>query len=245
VSTSQPEEKAGPPIDATAGRPGAPGPPGSTSPSRETHPRSDPRRRRIWLAQLDPILGEEIRQAGAVSCEELAALAERPLKATAGAATIEEWWEYAYRRSWIEEHTPGRCRLTDVGREGLARLRRSNAGTDPAELAKGLLKWIAPTGAVLATAYASSRHDGALAAILLIGMAVAVLLFIAAPLVKLLDGPLDRLIARRACRWLEDRELRFARRAPVGRRADRVYGPGQSTATGLGLPMAPEERSCR
>lgn len=159
-------------------------------------------------------------------------LAERALKQWGAAATIEEWWEYAYRRSWIEEHTPGRCRLTDTGRQGLEKLRQDSAGIDPAELAKGLLRWIAPTAAVVVTAYVSSRHDGTVAAILLIGIAVALMLFIAAPLVKLLDGPLDRLVARRACRWLEDEDLWFARRAPAGSRAERVYGPGEATAPG-------------
>lgn len=199
-----------------------------------THPRSDPRRRRVWLAQLDPILGEEILQAGAVSCEELVLLAERPLKNRGSPAAIEEWWEYAYRRSWIEEHTPERCRMTDVGREGLEKLRQSSAGTDPAELGKGLLKWIAPTGAVAVTAYLSNKQDGAVAAILLIGLAVAAMLFLAAPLVKLLGGPLDRSVARRACMWLEDRDLLLAKRMRPGSRAERVYAPGDSTAPGLG-----------
>jgi hypothetical protein len=166
-------------------------------------------------------------------------LAERALKRWDAAATIEEWWEYAYRRSWIDEHTPGRCRVTDVGREGLEKLRQASAGTDPAELAKGLLRWIAPTGAVVVTAYVSSKHDGAVAAVLLIGIAVAVMLFIAAPLVKMLDGPLDRLVARRACKWLEDQELWFAKRAPAASRADRVYGPGEATAPGLDSPEPP------
>jgi len=205
----------------------------STSPPPPAHPRSEPRKRRAWLGQLDPVLTAEILHAGTLRCAELVVLAQRPLKSRATPATVEEWWEYAYRRSWIEEHTSGRCRVTDRGREELEKLRQSTAAPDPAEMARALLRWLAPAVAVVVTAYLSNKHQEAAATILVIGIVVAVMLFIAAPFARLFDAPLDRSVARRACRWLEDEPVLFGARVEPGKRADRAYPPGEMSAPGL------------
>jgi hypothetical protein len=56
-----------------------------------------------------------------------------PLRDRASRKTIEEWWEYAKRRSWIEEHGPGRWRVTSLGREEVREIRRRIAQPDPLE----------------------------------------------------------------------------------------------------------------
>jgi len=88
------------------------------------HDRSDPRERRRWLRGLDFVLTDEIRDAGALSSEELMQMSAEPLRQQASRETIEEWWEYAQRRGWLEEHEAGRCRLTNLGREEVREIRR-------------------------------------------------------------------------------------------------------------------------
>jgi hypothetical protein len=183
--------------------------------------------------------------AGAISCQELAVLAQRRLKVRGAAGTIEEWWEYAYRRSWIEEHTPGRCRLTSMGRQDLEKLRKTNAVTDPAEVAKAILRWVAPGGSLLLiVALVVERHPTVAATILIIAIAAAVMLFIAAPSIRLLDRWLDRSVARRACRWLEDEHVRFGPPVEPGTRASRIYPPSETAAPGLGQ-RAPGDHASR
>jgi hypothetical protein len=92
--------------------------------------RSEPRERRRWLRFLDFVLTDEIREAGALSREELMKMSARPLRERASRETIEEWWEYAHRRNWLEEHGTGRWRMTSLGREEVREIRRRVSGPE-------------------------------------------------------------------------------------------------------------------
>ena len=62
------------------------------------------------LRYLDLLLTDEMRDAGAVSLDELTEMADRPFHGGASRETIEEWWEFTRRRGWLEEHEAGRWR---------------------------------------------------------------------------------------------------------------------------------------
>jgi hypothetical protein len=180
------------------------------------HDRSDPRERRRWLRGLDFVLTDEIRDAGALSCEELMEMATRPLGGRASRATIEEWWEYALRRSWLEEHGTGRWRLTSLGREEVREIRRSVSGPDPLEGAKAVTKWVLAGGAIGVAGYLSGKYGKLWILILAVCLTFALLLFIASPIVRATDRPMERWIARRACDCLDGRRVRLLiRRYPA------------------------------
>jgi hypothetical protein len=170
--------------------------------------RSDPRERRRWLRGLDFVLTDEIRDAGALSPEELMQMAARPLKDRASRATIEEWWEYALRRSWLEEQGTGRWRLTSLGREEVREIRRRISGPDPADWARTLMRWMLAGGAIGAAGYLSGRSGKLWIVVLAVCLIFALLLFIASPIVRAADRPMDRWIARRACDCLDGRRFR-------------------------------------
>jgi hypothetical protein len=170
--------------------------------------RSDPRERRRWLRFLDPVLTDEIRDAGAVSLEELMQMAARPLEGLASRATIEEWWEYAHRRSWLEEHGTGRCRLTRTGRKDLRVRREDVDGPDLADWAKTLTGWTLAGGAIGAASYLSGKSGELWIAIVAVCLIVALLLLVASPIARAVDRPMDRWFARRACDWLDGRRIR-------------------------------------
>ncbi len=172
--------------------------------------------RRRWLRVLDPVLTDEIRDAGALSCDELMQMAVHPLKDRASRATIEEWWEYAHRRSWLEKDQTGRCRLTSTGLEDLRTRREDLEGPDPAKLAKALMRWTLAGGAIAAAGYLSGRYGTVWIAVLAICITVALLLFIASPIVRAADRPTDRWAARRACDCLDGRRTKWwARQHPA------------------------------
>jgi hypothetical protein len=195
--------------------------------------RSDPRRRRDWLRFLDPVLTDEIRDAGALSCDELVELAVRPLKGRASRATIDEWWEYAHRRGWLEEYGTGRRRLTSVARADLHARRQRVAGPDPAEWAKTLVAWTV-AGAIGAATYLSGRYGTVWIAILIVCVTVAIALFIASPIVRAFDRPSDRWIARRACDWLDGRRVAWSvpPRPKVSGEFARLYQRDELAASG-------------
>ncbi len=176
----------------------------------QANARSDPRARRRWLRFLDPVLTDEIRDAGAVSREELMEMAARPLDGLASRATIEEWWEYAHRRSWLEVHGTGRCRLTRTGRKELRMRRESVDGPDLADWAKTLMGWTLAGGAIGAASYLSGKSGKLWIAILAVCLIVALLLFVASPIARAADRPADRWFARRACDWLDGRPVRWS-----------------------------------
>jgi hypothetical protein len=186
--------------------------------------RSDPRARRDWLRFLDPILTDEIHDAGAVSCDELVDLPARPLKGRVSRETIGEWWEYAHRRGWLEECGADRCRLTAFARERLEARRQYVRSPDPSEWAKTLIRWVLPAGALGAVGYLSGRYGTAWIAAVLVCITVALMLFVIAPIVYAIDKPSDRWIARRACDWLDGRRVAWSiRPRPAVRDFTRLY----------------------
>jgi hypothetical protein len=206
----------------------------SLDPTDSRNPRSDPRRRRGWLRDLDSTLGSELEEAGALSRAELVEFVKQPLRGRASPATIDEWWEYAYRRSWIEEHGDRRCRLTTSGLSGLHARRQRDAGIDQAGLGRAILKWVLPASTVGATAYLAGRFPASTASILLVAVGVAVGLILLAPLMRRFDQIMTRQEARRACDWLDDRyvwRIRGGAR-PTGP-AERLYGDNDRSAPGL------------
>jgi hypothetical protein len=178
--------------------------------------RSDPRERRGWLRGLDLVLTDEIRDAGALSHEELMQMAARPLKERASRETIEEWWEYADRRSWLEEHGAGRWRLTSIGREAVQERRRRASQPDPLAGARAITKWALAAGAIGAASLLSGKYLTTGLAILAACATIVLALLIAALISSLLDLPTDRWIARNACDWLDGRRFRWwIRRHPA------------------------------
>jgi hypothetical protein len=186
--------------------------------------RSDPRTRRDWLRLLDPVLTDEIRDAGALSCDELVEMAARPLKGQVSRETIEEWWEYAHRRGWLEEYDSRSRRLTSTAKADLHARRQRVAAPDPAEWAKTLLRWTV-AGVIGAATYLSGRYGAVWIAILIICVTVAVALFIASPIVRAFDRSSDRWLACRACDWLDGRRiaLSISARSAVGGEVCRLY----------------------
>lgn len=186
--------------------------------------RSDPRARRDWLRFLDPVLTDEIRDAGAISCDELVEMAARPLKGRVSRETIAEWWEYAHRRDWLEECGADRCRLTAFARERLEARLQYIRSPDPSEWAKTLIRWTLPAGALGAVGYLSGRYGTAWIAVVLVCITVALMLFVIAPIVYAIDKPSDRWIARRACDWLDGRRVAWSiRPRPEVRDFTRLY----------------------
>lgn len=120
--------------------------------------RSDPWERRGWLRFLDPVLADEIRWAGALSCEELIDLAARPLDGRASRETIQEWWEYAWRRGWLVAHEADRFQLTDLARTEIQARRESLWQPNPFDWAKALAKWTLPAGAIGLAGYWTGKE---------------------------------------------------------------------------------------
>lgn len=206
-----------------------------TSVDDSNHTRSDPRRRRRWLQDLDSALGRELEEAGTLSCAELVELAVQPLRGRGSSATIEEWWEYAYRRSWIEEHGDNRCRLTPAGLSGLLARRRSDAMIDLGALGRAILKWLLPAGALGASAYLAGRFPAWAASIVIVAAGIAVCLILTVPPMRWVHRLTARQDARYACDWLDDRYVRLARGgASPTRPAKRLYRDGDRSAPGFG-----------
>ncbi len=198
----------------------------STEPTRCDSPRSAPRRRRRWLRELDSPLGREFEDAGALSCAELVELSAEPLRRCASPQTIEEWWQYAYRRGWLEDHGYECCRLTAFGRAELRDRRERDAWPEPGSIGRAILKWLLPAGA--AGTFAVYLSGGLPASVVVIVAAAIVLgigLIVVSPISRWLDRVAERLVAQHACRWLDDRPVRLARDgADQAVKATRLYG---------------------
>jgi hypothetical protein len=192
--------------------------------------------RRKWLQDLDSTLGGELEDAGALSCAELVEFAKRPLHDRGSPATVAEWWEYTYRRSWIEEHGDGRCRLTTIGLLGLHARRRRDAGIDQAVLGRAILNWVLPASAVGATAYLAGRFPASTVSILIVAIGVAACLILVAPLMRRLDQTLSRQDACRACDWLDNRYVwRMRGGAKPADLAMRLYRDSERSAPGFSI----------
>jgi hypothetical protein len=169
--------------------------------------RSDPRERRWVLRYLDLPLTDEIRDAGALSVDELIEMADRPLGGRASRETIEEWWEYTRRRGWLEEHEAGRWRVSRLGREERHERRRRASQPDPLAGARAVTKWVLAVGVIGAAGLLSDRYTTTEIAILAFCAAIVVALLLVALMTKFLDPPVDRWIVHRACDWLEGRRV--------------------------------------
>jgi hypothetical protein len=178
-----------------------------TAVDEQARRRSDPRRRRRALRALDLLLTDEIREAGAVSLDELVEMAARALEGRASRETIAEWWEYACRRGWIVEQAAGRSRVSGLGREELHEQRRRASQPDPLVGAKAVTKWVLAVGVVGAAGLLSNKHLTTELAILVICATIVLALLIGALITRFLDPPVDSWIARCACDWLEGRRV--------------------------------------
>ncbi len=165
-------------------------------------------------------------------------MAAHPLKDRASRATIEEWWEYAHRRCWLEQHVADRYRLTSIGREELRVRREDVDGPDLAEWAKTIVRWTLAGGAIGAAGYLSGKYGTVWLAVLGVCIAIALLLFIAAPFARLFDRPADRWAARHACGWLDGRPVRWwvRRHAAVEGEVRRLYPPDELRAAATSPP---------
>ncbi len=181
----------------------------SAAAGEQARKRSDPRVRRRALRGLDLVFTDEIRDAGAVSLEELIEMAARPLRGEASSETINEWWRYARRRSWLEEYESGRWRLTSRGEDEVREIRRRGSQPDPVEGAKAIVRWGFPAGVFGAVAFLGGKSLTAAIAVLVICGTIAASLLIAALVVWFVDPPFDRWLARRACEWLDGRRVRL------------------------------------
>jgi hypothetical protein len=201
--------------------------------------RSAVRARRYWLTFLDASLAREIRAAGAMDVKELAAVAPRVLGCDAdriGLETIQEWWEYTWRRGWLEP-TGSRCRLSPTARAELrAESERVNS-PDPKRLAGGLARWVI-LPSLTGTAVAVTRGSLSIEiAVLVIAAVIAVGLLITGAVSAVTDPVSDRWLARRACDWLEGRPLRAPFGASIKAAAfTRLYDAHDREALGLVQP---------
>jgi hypothetical protein len=204
------------------------------TPAEEARRRSNPRRRRVHLRDLDLVFGKELRDAGTLSCDELATMSAEPLGGIASQATIVEWWEYAYRRGWLEQHGDGRCRLTQAAEQALWVARRRASGPDYMSWSRGLLKWLTATGLVGVLGLLAHRDLSIAAWIFVWVIAGAVGFALVALLSRLIEPWMDRSDGRTACDWLDGRAIRLGIElapAPVGP-VKRVYADSELQAPG-------------
>ncbi|MFI4989972.1 MAG: hypothetical protein ACHQHO_03545 [Solirubrobacterales bacterium] len=179
-------------------------------------------------------MGAEFEEAGTLSCAELVELAVQPLRGRESSATIEEWWEYTYRRGWIEQHGDNRCRLTATGLSGIHARRRSDALIDHGALGRAILKWLLPASAVGASAYLAGKFPASTAPIVVVAVGLAVCLILLAPLMRSVNRVMARQDARRACDWLDGRSVSLARGgASLTHPVKRLYSDGDRSAPGF------------
>lgn len=174
--------------------------------------RSEVPARRYWLRFLDAPMAKGFRDAGALDFDELVSAVPRVLRCHGGrvsSETVQEWWEFAMRRRWLEPVGP-RCGLTEKAEKDLrAEYERVNS-PDTKRLAGHVSRWVLPTGLAGAIGLISAKYlsiDLAIAGIA--GVIIGGLLF-AGAFTRATDPPMDRWFARRACDWLEGRPTTWA-----------------------------------
>jgi len=174
--------------------------------------RSEVPARRYWLRFLDAPLAGEIRAAGSLDFDELAGAVPRILRcdeSRVNRETIQEWWEYAKRRGWLEP-AGALWRLSDRALGDLREEHKRVNSPDPRHLAGGLARWVIPTSLVGIAGLASGRYLVLEAAILVMAGVIIVSLLLAAGMSRAIERPMDRWLARRACDWLEGRPIPLA-----------------------------------
>jgi hypothetical protein len=171
--------------------------------------RSEIPARRYWLKFLDAPLAREIRLAGALDFDELADAVPRILRCDEDRIhreTIQEWWEFAMRRRWLEQVGP-RWGLTVQARKELQEEQERVNSPDPKHLASGLARWVISTSLVGFAGLATGRYLVLEAAILVMAGVIIVGLLLAAATSRATDPSMDRWFACRACDWLEGRPM--------------------------------------
>lgn len=151
----------------------------------------------------------EIHDAGALDVDELAVAVPRILRCAdgrIGTKTIEEWWEYARRRRWLES-VGSLCGLSEMARRDLHSERERVNSPNPKHLAGSVTRWVIPTSLVGLAGLASGRYLVLEAAILAMAGAIIATLLLVAGTLRMLEPALDRWLARRACDWLEGRPV--------------------------------------
>jgi hypothetical protein len=164
---------------------------------------------RARLRSLDALLAEEMRDAGTLEPNELNKAATLLLGQDVICYEIVcQWWEYAWRRGWLEE-AGNRCRLSGSASADLQAARERANGPDPRKGAQGLARWAVAGGLASVVGVLSGKSNlGAALAILVVLGAIALSLAIMAPLLSLVDRPFDVFVARQACDWLAGRRMR-------------------------------------
>jgi hypothetical protein len=180
-----------------------------TSDHRRPMPQVSERDIRDRLRCLDALLAEEIRHAGTLDPEELHKMATVRLdRDFVSHEIVCQWWEYAWRRGWLER-AGSRCRLTAVASADLQAAQERADAPDLRKWAPGIARWLVAGGLASTVGVLSSKSDlGASLAILVVLGALALALAIATQLSSLIDKPLDALMARQACRWLAGQPIR-------------------------------------
>ena len=174
--------------------------------------RSEVPARRYWLRFLDAPFTQEIRAAGALDFDELADALPRILRwdeSQIDRRTIEEWWEYAKRRRWLEP-VGSRWGLTEKAEKDLrAEYERVNS-PDTKRLAGHVSRWVIPGSLAGATGLLGAEHLSIELAILAIAGVIIVGLLLSEAFSRATDPSTDRWFARRACDWLEGRPIKLA-----------------------------------
>jgi hypothetical protein len=174
--------------------------------------RSEVPARRYWLRFLDAPLTSEIRTAGSLDFDELADAVPRILRceeSRISRETIQEWWELAMRRRWLEPVGP-RWGLTERAEGDLRAEQERVNSPDPKRLARDLARWVIPTSLAGATWLLGARYLSLDLAVLGLGIVIIVGLLLAAAFSRATDPSTNRGLARRACDWLEGRPVSWA-----------------------------------
>jgi hypothetical protein len=188
-------------------------------------PQVPERKIRAFLRDLDALLAEEIRDAGTLDPSQLARAATSRLgKDVISQAIVDQWWEYAWRRGWLEE-AGMRCRLSSVASVDLQAARDRTAGPRWGEWAKAIARWTIAGGVVGLAGILSGKNNLAVAISVLVILGALVVTFaIAEPISRLMDRPFDIWIARQACDWLDGRPVRGSIRSRAHSKPRRLYG---------------------
>lgn len=174
--------------------------------------RSEAPARRYWLRFLDAPLTSEIRAAGALDFDELTAAVPRILRCDEGwvkGETIQEWWEFAMRRRWLEP-VGSLWGLTESADKDLRTERERINSPDPKRLAGSVWRWVVPTGLAGAAGLASGKYLVLEAAILVVVGVIVIGLLLGAAISRATDPSTNRWFALRACDWLEGRPVGWA-----------------------------------
>ena len=95
------------------------------------------------------------------------------------------------------------------------------------------MRWALPAGAIGAAVLLSDKNLAIGLAIVALCVIVALMFFIAAPIARWVDGPMDRWVARLACDCLDGRRVRWwTRQHPaVEGEVRRLYEDDESKAS--------------